>query len=402
MATIETLQRYQSGVELIEPAPASNGATKGLFKPQYDTGRPDLFPIERVHHIEIWAGNALQSAYFYREAFGFKLTAYAGPETGVRDRASYVLEQGDCRLVLTSALGPDSPIARHHLLHGDGVAMICYQVPDARFAFEALTARGAIPELTPIRLKDEFGEVEIAGIRAYGDTVYRLVSTRRYDGPFLPGYVKREEKVRVTPPGDLKFIDHIVTNVEDGRMEHWVAWFNRVFGFQLLAHFDDRDISTDYSALRSKVMTNRDGIIKMPINEPAPGKMKSQIQEYIDYYYTPGVQHIALHTDDIIATISRMKRAGVEFLYVPDTYYQSLLTRVGEIDEDVERLRDLGILVDRDDRGYLLQLFTKPVEDRPTLFFEVIQRKGAISFGKGNFKALFVSIEEEQRRRGNV
>lgn len=378
-----------------------NKGKYGLFQPDYKYDQPDAVDISGIHHIEIWSGNALQSAYFYREAYGFKLVAYAGPETGVRDRASYVLKQGDIRLVLTTALGPDSPIARHHLLHGDGVAMIGYRVADACKAFETLVKNGAQPELEPMKQKDEYGEVVIAGIKAFGDTCYRLISGN-YRGAFLPGYQPRSESVRITAPGDLQFIDHIVTNVEDGRMEHWVDWYSRVFGFKLLATFDDQDISTDYSALRSMVMTNMDGAVKMPVNEPAPGLIKSQIQEYIDYYHSPGVQHIAIHTDNIIASIARMKNAGVEFLYVPDTYYDDLISRVGDIDENVEALAKLGILVDRDDRGYLLQLFTKPVEDRPTLFFEVIQRKGAISFGKGNFKALFVSIEEEQRRRGNV
>lgn len=374
----------------------------GLYQPLYDLGREDVVPIQLIHHMEIWAGNAMQSAYYYKEAFGFKLTAYAGPETGVRDRASYVMEQGDVRLVLTTALGPDSPIARHHLLHGDGVAMVAYQVPDARTAFDTLVERGAEPEMSPTKFKDENGEAEIAGIKAFGDTVYRMISTNGYSGPFLPGYEARAETRRLTEPGDLRFIDHVVTNVEDGRMEHWVDWYSRVFGFSMLAHFDDKDISTEYSALQSKVMTNNNGLIKLPINEPAPGKMISQIQEYIDYYHTPGVQHIALHTEDIVKTIHRMTESGVEFLYVPDNYYEDLISRVGEIDEDIDLLRQYGILVDRDDRGYLLQLFTKPVEDRPTMFFEIIQRKGSISFGKGNFKALFVSIEEEQRRRGNV
>ena len=389
-------------LEMVNPRVLDKPRFIGRYPQLYETGHQDAVRIQRIHHFEVWAGNAMQSAYFYREAFGFQLTAYAGPETGVRDRASYVLEQGDVRLVLTTALGPDSPISRHHLLHGDGVAMIAYLVPDARAAFEALTARGAEAELSPTKLRDDYGEVELAGIKAFGDTVYRLVSTSNYHGVFLPGYEPREEKLRLTPPGELRFIDHIVTNAEEGRMEHWVNWYNKVFGFQLLAHFDDKDISTNYSALRSKVMTSSDGLVKIPINEPAPGRMKSQIQEYIDYYHTPGVQHIALHTDDIIGTITRMRNAGVEFLYVPDAYYEQLLSRVGRIDEDVEKLRELGILVDSDDRGYLLQLFTKPVEDRPTLFFEVIQRKGSLSFGKGNFKALFVSIEEEQRRRGNL
>lgn len=388
-------------LNILSPAD-SQARRKGLYVPRYDIPEADAFEINRLHHFEVWAGNALQSAYYYREAFGFELVAYAGPETGVRDRASYVLQQGDARIVITTALGPDSPIARHHLLHGDGVAMIAYQVPDAKAAFEAAVARGAEPELAPTTFKDANGSVVIAGIKAAGDTCYRLIECHNYRGPFLPGYQSRASAVRITPSGDLTLIDHIVTNVEDGRMDHWVDWYRRVFGFKLLAHFDDKDISTDYSALRSKVMTNHDGVVRMPINEPAPGKMKSQIQEYIDYYHTPGVQHIALATDDIVKTISRMKNAGVEFLYVPDTYYEELLSRVGDIDEDIEELAKLGILVDRDDQGYLLQLFTKPVEDRPTLFFEIIQRKGAISFGKGNFKALFVSIEEEQRRRGNV
>jgi 4-hydroxyphenylpyruvate dioxygenase len=379
-----------------------NGGKYGLFQPQYKYDQPDAVEIDGIHHIEIWAGNALQSAYFYREAYGFELVAYAGPETGVRDRASYVLKQGDMRLVLTTALGPDSDIARHHLLHGDGVAMIAYRVKDVRKAFETLVKNGARPELEPTKFKDVIGQVEIAGIHASGDTCYRLIDASSYKGPFLPGYFQRREQTRLSPLGDLQFIDHIVTNVEDGRMEHWVDWYKKVFGFKLLATFDDKDISTDYSALRSMVMSSQDGVVKMPINEPAPGLMKSQIQEYIDYYHTPGVQHIAIHTDNIIASISRMKKAGVEFLYVPDNYYDDLISRVGDIEEEVESLAKLGILVDRDDRGYLLQLFTKPVEDRPTLFFEIIQRKGAISFGKGNFKALFVSIEEEQRRRGNV
>lgn len=387
---------------LVDAAKPDGLPKKGLYSPLYDIGRPDVVPIERIHHFEIWAGNALQSTYYYREAFGFKLTAYAGPETGVRDRASYMLQQGDVRLVLTTALGPESPITRHHALHGDGVAMIAYEVKDARKAFETLVARGAEPELAPTKYRDDNGWVEISGIKAFGDTVYRFIAPHYYSGPFLPGYESRSEPIRMSPFGNLMFVDHMVTNVEDGRMEHWVDWYRRVFGYGVLAHFDDKDISTEYSALRSKVMTNRDGLVKIPINEPAPGKIKSQIQEYIDYYHTPGVQHVALATDDIIATIKRMRDAGMEFCYVPDNYYEDLLSRVGKIDEDLEKLRELKILVDRDDRGYLLQLFTKPVQDRPTLFFEIIQRKGAISFGKGNFKALFVSIEEEQRRRGNV
>ncbi len=375
---------------------------KGLFLPHYKLDIPEIIPIERIHHVEIWAGNAYQSAFYYKESFGFKETAYAGPETGVRDRASHVMEQGDVRLVLTTALGPDSPISRHHLEHGDGVSMVAYQVPDARAAFEAAVVRGGEPELEPTTYKDDNGEVVIAGIKGFGDTVYRFIECSKYHGVFLPGYEQRDEVSRITPPGDLIYIDHMVTNVEDRMMDRWVEWYNKIFGFELLAHFDDKDISTEHSALRSKVMTNPDGVVKIPINEPADGLMISQIQEYIDYYKTAGVQHLALATDDIITTVERMKETGVEFLRVPDNYYDNLISRVGNIDEEVEVLRRLGILVDRDDRGYLLQLFTKPVEDRPTLFFEIIQRKGSLSFGKGNFKALFVSIEEEQRRRGNV
>lgn len=372
------------------------------FDPMYDLGQQDPVPIKSIHHVEIWSGNAKQSAYYYRQAYGFKLRAYAGPETGVRDRVSYCLEQGDVRLVITTALGADSPIARHHIKHGDGVSMVYYEVDDARKAFETLMERGAEEDMTPQEYSDDDGKAVISGIKTFGDTVYRFVDRSAYNGTFLPGYEARSEPVRLIEPGDLLFIDHMVTNVEDGRMEHWVDWYRKVFGFQVLAHFDDKDISTEFSSLRSKVMTNNDGLVKIPINEPAEGKMKSQIQEYIDYYETPGVQHIALATDDIIKTVDHLRRAGVEFLHVPDNYYEHLTDRVGHIDEDIEKLRDLEILVDRDDKGYLLQLFTKPVEDRPTLFYEIIQRKGSLSFGKGNFKALFVSIEKEQRLRGNL
>ncbi len=376
--------------------------SKGLYTPHFKLDGEDLFRLDRIHHVEIWTGNAKQSAYFYRQSYGFKLTAYAGPETGVRDRVSYVLEQGDIRLVLSAPLGPDSEITRHHVKHGDGVAMVAYKVADARKAYEILVERGAEPELSPTKFKDNNGEVEISGIKAFGDTVYRFISDDNYKGVFLPDYEPREEPVRFVRPGDLTYVDHMVTNVEDGRMEHWVNWYQKVFDFKVLAHFDEKDISTEFSSLRSKVMTNRDGLVKIPINEPAEGKMKSQIQEYIDYYKTPGVQHLAMATDDIIKTVRQMKLSGVEFLTIPDTYYEDLLDRVGPIDEDIDTLRELGILVDKDDRGYLLQLFTKPVEDRPTLFYEIIQRKGSLSFGKGNFKALFVAMEDEQRRRGNL
>ncbi|MBT7787813.1 MAG: 4-hydroxyphenylpyruvate dioxygenase [Calditrichaeota bacterium] len=377
-------------------------AGKGLYQPLYDLGRKDIAAIERIHHIELWVGNAKQAAYYYRQAYGFELLAYAGPETGVRDRASYMLQSGDVRLVLTTALGPDSPISAHHLEHGDGVSVVTYQVPNARSAFEILVERGAEPEMDPTTFKDENGEVEIAGIKAFGDTSYRLVSMEKPHRVFLPGYETRQESPIIGVTNNLTFIDHMVTNVEDGRMEHWVDWYKKVFGFSVLAHFDENDISTEYSSLRSKVMTNNDGLVKIPINEPAEGKMKSQIQEYIDYYRSPGVQHIALATDDIIGSVAQMRQCGVEFLNTPDSYYKNLEDRIGKIDEDIDALRRLGILVDRDDKGYLLQVFTQPVEDRPTMFFEIIQRKGSLSFGKGNFKALFESLEEEQRSRGNL
>lgn len=361
----------------------------------------DFLPINGTDHIEFYVGNAKQAAYFYQVAFGFQLVAYAGPETGVRDRASYVLEQGKIRLVLTASLDPFSEISEHVKLHGDGVKVLALWVDDAEMAYYETMKRGARSAGEPKTLTDEYGEVKVASIHTYGDTIHTFVERKNYRGPFMPGYQKWESPVKSEPIG-LKYVDHCVGNVELGKMNEWVRFYQDVMGFKLLITFDDKDISTEYSALMSKVVSNGTGYIKFPINEPAEGKRKSQIEEYLEFYHGPGVQHIAVATDDIVHTVSELRRRGVEFLYVPETYYEDLKERVGKIDEDVEKLKELNILVDRDDEGYLLQIFTKPVEDRPTLFYEIIQRKGATSFGKGNFKALFEAIEREQARRGNL
>jgi len=361
----------------------------------------DTFPINGTDYIEFWVGNAKQSAMYYRTTFGFQLAAYRGPETGVRDRASYLLVQDKLRFVLTSAIRSDSDIARHVSVHGDGVRDIAFWVDDARDAYAKAIARGAVSVQEPTVLQDDTGEVVVAGIRTYGDTVHSIVERRNYTGLFLPGFRAVSSPFQATSTG-LKHVDHCVGNVELGKMNHWVEFYSRVLGFHNILTFDDKDISTEYSALMSKVMSNGDGRIKFPINEPAVGKHKSQIDEYLEFYQGPGVQHIAIATDDIIATVKALKSRGVEFLMTPSSYYDELFARVGTIDEPVDALRELGILVDRDDEGYLLQLFSKPVQDRPTLFFEIIQRKGAKSFGKGNFKALFEAIEREQELRGNL
>lgn len=361
----------------------------------------DTFPINGTDYIEFWVGNAKQSAMYYRTTFGFQLAAYRGPETGVRDRASYLLVQDKLRFVLTSAIRSDSDIARHVSVHGDGVRDIAFWVDDARDAYAKAIARGAVSVQEPTVLQDHTGEVVVAGIRTYGDTVHSIVERRDYTGLFLPGFRAVSSPFQATSTG-LKYVDHCVGNVELGKMNHWVEFYSRVLGFHNILTFDDKDISTEYSALMSKVMSNGDGRIKFPINEPAVGKHKSQIDEYLEFYQGPGVQHIAIATDDIIATVKALKSRGVEFLMTPSSYYDELFARVGTIDEPVDALRELGILVDRDDEGYLLQLFSKPVQDRPTLFFEIIQRKGAKSFGKGNFKALFEAIEREQELRGNL
>jgi 4-hydroxyphenylpyruvate dioxygenase len=361
----------------------------------------DFLPLLGTDYVELYVGNAKQAAHFYKTAFGFQSLAYAGLETGVRDRASYVLQQGKIRLVLTTPLTSKSPIADHIKKHGDAVKVIALWVEDARDAFEQTVSRGAKPFMEPAVEFDSQGKVVRSGIHTYGDTVHIFVERKDYQGIFLPGYEKWESSYNPTPVG-LKYIDHMVGNVDWGQMNQWAKFYNEVMGFANLISFDDKDISTEYSALMSKVMTNGNGRIKFPINEPAEGKKKSQIEEYIDFFEGAGCQHIAVATDDIEFTVSEMRKRGVEFLHVPGSYYDTVGERVGAIDEDLKRLKELGIMVDRDDEGYLLQIFTKPVEDRPTMFFEIIQRKGAMSFGKGNFKALFESIEAEQARRGTL
>ena len=361
----------------------------------------DAFPINGTDYVEFWVGNAKQSAMFYRAAFGFRLVGYRGPETGVRDRASYLLVQDKLRFVLTSPLGPEGEIADHVRLHGDGVRDIAFWVDDARDAHAKAVERGARSVQAPTVVKDDKGEVVIAAIATYGDTIHSIVERKHYKGLFLPGFVAASSEYAPAGVG-LKYVDHCVGNVELGKMNEWVGFYERVLGFTNILTFDDKTISTEYSALMSKVMSNGNGRIKFPINEPAQGKKKSQIEEYLDFYRGPGVQHIAIATDDIITTVRTLRARGVEFLRVPRTYYETVLDRVGKIDEDIAPLADLGILVDRDDEGYLLQIFTKPVQDRPTLFYEIIQRKGAKSFGAGNFKALFEAIEREQELRGNL
>jgi len=361
----------------------------------------DPFPINGTDYVEFYCGNAKQASHYYRAAFGFQFVGYSGPETGVRDRASYLMVQDKIRFVLTSALGPESPIAEHHLKHGDGVRDLALWVEDCRAAFSYAIEHGATAVREPTALTDDHGEIVIAAIRTYGDTIHSLVERKNYRGLFLPGFQPVTPRYQPAPVG-LRYVDHCVGNVELGRMNEWVGFYERVMGFKNLLSFDDKDISTEYSALMSKVMANGNERIKFPINEPASGKKKSQIEEYLDFYRGPGVQHVAMATNDIITTVTALRDRGVDFLMVPSSYYDELLARVGKIDEDIAPLRELGILVDRDDEGYLLQIFTKPVEDRPTVFYEIIQRKGAKSFGKGNFKALFESIEREQALRGNL
>ncbi|MEH7454951.1 4-hydroxyphenylpyruvate dioxygenase [Gottfriedia acidiceleris] len=358
----------------------------------------DVFPVSDVHHLELYVGNAKQTAYFFANTFGFTPVAYSGLETKVRDKVSYVLKNGTIRLVITGTLKEDSKIADFIKKHGDGVKDIALLVDDIEAAYQGAVSRGAIKILPPTEVSDEYGTVKKAVIGTYGDTIHSLIEKGDYNGPFLPGYKDRAFTIPVNETG-LIALDHVVGNVES--MEEWVSYYENVMGFQSMIHFDDDDISTEYSALMSKVMTNGSRI-KFPINEPAEGKKKSQIQEYLDYNNGPGVQHIALLTEDIVDTVTKLRALGVEFLKTPDTYYDMLTERVGKIDEDIEKLRELKILVDRDDEGYLLQIFTRPIVDRPTLFIEIIQRKGARGFGDGNFKALFESIEREQELRGNL
>ncbi len=369
-------------------------------------GSTDTFPINGTDYIEFFVGNAKQAAHYYRSAFGFQLVGYRGPETGVRDRASYLLQQDRIRFVLTTAIRPDLSddarlISDHVARHGDGVRDLALWVDDARDAFEKAVERGAVPVHEPKVLSDDDGEVVIAAIRTYGETIHSLVERRNYGGLFMPGFRKVEPRYNPGRVG-LRYVDHCVGNVELGRMNTWVDFYATVMGFRNLLTFDDTDISTEYSSLMSKVMANGNDRIKFPINEPAKGKRKSQIDEYLEFYDGPGVQHMALATDDIVATVSALRDRGVEFLAPPTTYYEELQGRVGKIDEPVDSLAELGILVDRDPDGYLLQIFTKPAQDRPTVFYEIIQRKGAKSFGKGNFKALFEAIEAEQALRGNL
>jgi 4-hydroxyphenylpyruvate dioxygenase len=361
----------------------------------------DFLPLLGTDYVELYVGNAKQSAHFYKTAFGFQSEAYAGLETGAKDKVSYVLKQDKIRLVLTTPLNPDGPINAHINKHGDGVKVVALWVDDATKSWEETTKRGARSFMEPTVEEDDQGHVVRSGIYTYGETVHIFVERKNYKGVFLPGYKPWTSHYNPEPVG-LKFIDHMVGNVDWDEMNTWCEFYGKVMGFAQIISFDDKDISTDYTALMSKVMSNGNGRIKFPINEPAEGKKKSQIEEYLDYYNGPGVQHIAVATDDIVSTVSAMRARGVEFLYVPETYYEDLLDRVGKIDEDVSVLKQHGILIDRDEEGYLLQLFTKPVVDRPTLFFEIIQRKGAQSFGKGNFKALFEAIEREQEARGTL
>jgi len=367
---------------------------------QYEDAQ-DFLELWGTDYVEFYVGNAKQSAYYFKTAFGFQEVAYAGLETGVTDRTSYVLQQDKIRLVITSSLVEDSDINRHLNEHGDGVKIVALWVPDATKAFEETTKRGAKPFQQPQVSEDSNGKVVTSGIYTYGETVHLFVERNDYNGPFLPGYVARSPKYQPESVG-LKYIDHMVGNVDWGQMNTWVKFYADVMGFSQIISFDDNDISTEYTALMSKVMSNGNGRIKFPINEPAEGKKRSQIEEYINFYNGAGVQHLALATDNIIYTIHELRERGVDFLDVPDSYYLDLQDRVGAIDEDIEVLKKYKILVDRDDEGYLLQLFTKPLMDRPTVFIEIIQRKGATSFGKGNFKALFEAIEREQENRGTL
>jgi 4-hydroxyphenylpyruvate dioxygenase len=371
-----------------------------LMHPEVQISK-DFLPLNGTDHVEFYVGNARQAAYFYRAGFGMRLIAYAGPETGLRDRASYVLEQGKIRFVLTTPLRPDSEIAEHVRRHGDGVRDIALWVDDARQAWKETVRRGARSVREPVELKDEFGTVKMASIATYGETIHTFVERSKYRGAFMPGYRLVNDDTMARPTG-LLYIDHMVGNVGWLEMNRWVDFYAHTMGFSLYQHFDDSDISTEYSALMSKVMANGNGRVKFPINEPAEGRRKSQIEEYLEFYHGPGVQHIAMATHDIVGTVSQLQAQGIEFLRVPHSYYTDLENRVGRIDEPLSALERLGILVDRDDEGYMLQIFTRPVEDRPTLFFEIIQRKGSRSFGKGNFKALFEAIEREQAARGNL
>jgi 4-hydroxyphenylpyruvate dioxygenase len=366
-------------------------------RPKSEEG--DFLQIKSIDHVHFYVGNARHAMYYWWKAFGFKPTAYSGLETGNREFASYVLESGQARFVVSAAYGPSSPVASHHMIHGDGVKVIALEVEDAEEAWKATTERGGKSAWAPREERDDHGVLRTAAIHAYGETLHAFIERGDYKGVFAPTYRPIQYEAEST---GLAAIDHIVGNVQLGKMNQWVDFYHRVMGFRQLMHFDDKDISTEYSALMSKVVQNGNGRVKFPINEPADGRRKSQIEEYLDYYLTPGAQHVAIITGDILETVAKLRRNGVEFLRVPDTYYELLPDRIGTIQEDYRAVRDLGILVDRDDEGYLLQIFTRPIQDRPTMFIEIIQRHGSQSFGKGNFKALFESIELEQERRGNL
>ena len=361
----------------------------------------DFLPLQGTDYVEFYVGNAKQAAHFYKTAFGFQSLAYAGPETGTKDRVSYVIRQNKLTFALTTPLRPDNPIADHIYKHGDGVKVIALKVEDATSAWNETTKRGGKSFMEPVTLSDGGGEVVMSGIHTYGDTVHLFIERNGYSGVFMPGFGKWESAYRPSDTG-LLYVDHCVGNVGWNQMNPWVQFYEEVMGFRNILTFDDKDISTEYSALMSKVRSNGNGFVKFPINEPAEDKKKSQVEEYLDFYNGEGVQHVAIATNDIVKTVTEIQSRGVEFLNIPSSYYDELPDRVGHIDEDLEPLKQLGILVDRDHEGYLLQIFSKPVEDRPTLFFEIIQRKGAMSFGKGNFKALFEALEKEQEARGNL
>ena len=361
----------------------------------------DFLPLQGTDYVEFYVGNAKQAAHFYKTVFGFQSLAYSGPETGVRDRASYAIRQNELTFVLTTPMHPDNPIADHIYEHGDGVKAIALKVEDATSAWNETTKRGGKSFMEPKTLTDDDGEVVMSGIHTYGDVVHLFIERENYRGAFMPGFRKWESSYQAKETG-LLYCDHCVGNVGWNQMNPWVKFYGDVMGFKNILSFDDKDISTEYSALMSKVMSNGNGFVKFPINEPAEGKKKSQVEEYLEFYHGEGVQHVAIATKDIMKTVTELQKHGLEFLNIPSTYYDTLPDRVGHIDEDLEPLKRLGILVDRDNEGYLLQIFTKPVEDRPTLFFEIIQRKGAKSFGKGNFKALFEALEREQEARGNL
>jgi 4-hydroxyphenylpyruvate dioxygenase len=367
-----------------------------------EAAHEDFLPLLGIDHVEFYVGNARQAAFYYSKAFGFTVTAYSGPETKVRDRASYVLEQGEARYVFSGAMGPESPIAEHVLRHGDGARDVAFQVPDATDAWEQTTRRGARSALEPTVTEDEHGKVVRSAIHAYGDTLHSFVERENYSGPFLPGYRAEPAITDEGPEVGIKLIDHVVCNVELGAMNEWAKFYAQIMGFNQLVHFRDDQISSEYTALMSKVMWDGVGRVKLPINEPAPGKKKSQIDEYLEFYRGPGVQHVAMLTENIISTVDALRRRGVRFIRVPKTYYESARERVGEISEDWTEVERLNILADRDEEGYLLQIFTKNVQDRPTVFYELIERRGSRGFGLGNFKELFLAIEREQEERGNL